>query len=249
MALQRPVLFALSAACATAAACRAPAPQPPPAPDRSNVALETVVVQQAELRAELARMRNDLAVLLARGTPALDVEPDGARAEAAPAATEPRGDAAAEQDASDEPIVADAPPERAPAADWIVVAQRLIEDEDCATAIRVLNVAAAVDPTSAEVRFHRGVARHLLQSYADALTDFEAAVALTARPDLALICRYNQACSLARLGRAEEAIDQLVACDKAGFRVLLQQMNVDPDLDSLRDLPRFRDFVLELRTR
>jgi hypothetical protein len=254
MALQPPVRLALSAACATAAACMTPPPPPPP--DMAHVSLETLMAQQAELQVELAQVRSDLAVLLARGSPATDITPARAAAGTGgeappPTATPPENavaiDAAAV--AGDLPDVAEPPPERSPASDWVAVAQRLIDDEDCATAIRVLNVAAEVDPISAEVRFHRGVARHLLQSYADALTDFEAAVALTGRTDLALICRYNQACSLARLGRAEEAIDQLLACDKAGFRNLLEQMNVDPDLDSLRDRGRFRDFVMELRTR
>lgn len=256
MTLQRPVLGVLTAACTVVAiGCHGPAAPiaaPTSAPMSTNgagsaaapIALDALLQQQAELRAELAQLRADIGVLLARGAPAT------ATSAPAPASAPPPDEApATAEPSSEDAVTLTPPPAREPAQEWVVVAQKLIEDEDCATAIRVLNVAADVDPTSADVRFHRGVARHLLQSYQDALTDFEAAVALTTRPDLALICRYNQACSLARLGRTEEAIDQLRACDDGGFRNLLEQMNVDPDLDSLRDVARFRDFVMELRTR
>ena len=53
------------------------------------------------------------------------------------------------------------------------------------------------------------------------------------------LARYNLACSLARAGRPDEAIDSL---SKAILLVYdyLAHMDVDPDLDSLRDLPEYR---------
>lgn len=53
------------------------------------------------------------------------------------------------------------------------------------------------------------------------------------------LARYNLACSLARAGRPEEAIDSLSKAILLGYDDLAH-MDVDPDLDSLRDLPEFR---------
>ena len=53
------------------------------------------------------------------------------------------------------------------------------------------------------------------------------------------LARYNLACSLARAGRPDEAIDSLSKAILLGYDDLAH-MGVDPDLDSLRDLPEFR---------
>ena len=53
------------------------------------------------------------------------------------------------------------------------------------------------------------------------------------------LARYNLACSLARAGRPDEAIDSLSKAILLGYDDLAH-MDVDPDLDSLRDLPVFR---------
>ncbi len=53
------------------------------------------------------------------------------------------------------------------------------------------------------------------------------------------LARYNLACSLARAGRPDEAIDSLSKAILLGYDDLAH-MDVDPDLDSLRDLPEFR---------
>jgi tetratricopeptide (TPR) repeat protein len=53
------------------------------------------------------------------------------------------------------------------------------------------------------------------------------------------LARYNLACSLARAGRPDEAIDSLSKAILLGYDDL-PHMDVDPDLDSLRDLPEFR---------
>ena len=57
-------------------------------------------------------------------------------------------------------------------------------------------------------------------------------------PDYCL-ARYNLACSLARAGRPDEAIDSLSKAILLGYDDLAH-VDVDPDLDSLRDLPEFR---------
>ena len=53
------------------------------------------------------------------------------------------------------------------------------------------------------------------------------------------LARYNLACSLARAGRPDEAIDSLSKAILLGYDDLAH-MDVDPDLDSLRDLPEYR---------
>jgi predicted Zn-dependent protease len=53
------------------------------------------------------------------------------------------------------------------------------------------------------------------------------------------LARYNLACSLARAGRADEAIDSLSRAILLGYDDLAH-METDPDLESLRDHPDFR---------
>jgi Flp pilus assembly protein TadD len=58
--------------------------------------------------------------------------------------------------------------------------------------------------------------------------------------------RYNLACSLALLGRAEAALDALEHAVDLGYRDV-EQMLADEDLASLRTTPRFRALVERLR--
>jgi tetratricopeptide (TPR) repeat protein len=53
------------------------------------------------------------------------------------------------------------------------------------------------------------------------------------------LARYNLACSLARAGRPAEAIDTLSKAILLGYDDLAH-LEVDPDLDSLRNHPEFR---------
>ena len=53
------------------------------------------------------------------------------------------------------------------------------------------------------------------------------------------LARYNLACSLALAGRPDEAIDSLSAAILLGYDDLAH-LEVDPDLDSLRERPDFR---------
>jgi predicted Zn-dependent protease len=56
------------------------------------------------------------------------------------------------------------------------------------------------------------------------------------------LARYNLACSLARAGRPDEAIDSLSRAILLGYDDLAH-MESDPDLESLRDHPDFRALV------
>ena len=56
------------------------------------------------------------------------------------------------------------------------------------------------------------------------------------------LARYNLACSLARAGRPDEAIDALSRAILLGYDDLAH-MESDPDLESLRDHPDFRALI------
>ena len=58
------------------------------------------------------------------------------------------------------------------------------------------------------------------------------------------LARYNLACSLARAGRAEEAIDSLSRAVLLGYDDL-DHMESDPDLESLRAHPDFQALLGE----
>jgi tetratricopeptide (TPR) repeat protein len=65
---------------------------------------------------------------------------------------------------------------------------------------------------------------------------------LVARLPNDFLARYNLACSLARAGRPDEAIDALSRAILLGYDDLAH-LEVDPDLDSLREHPDFKELL------
>jgi adenylate cyclase len=63
--------------------------------------------------------------------------------------------------------------------------------------------------------------------------------------------RYNLACTLLRqLGDADEALDVLGPFfDRLNSRTLMRHLEVDPDLDPIRDDPRFEEMVASAKQR
>ena len=67
---------------------------------------------------------------------------------------------------------------------------------------------------------------------------------LVARLPKDFLARYNLACSLALAGRAAEAVDSLTTAILLGYDDIAH-LEVDPDLDSLRERPDFRALLGE----
>jgi tetratricopeptide (TPR) repeat protein len=88
--------------------------------------------------------------------------------------------------------------------------------------------------------FQRGLARLTLGDLDGSITDFNRFLSLVPESTLA---PYNIACAHARAGRADEALCWLEKAVVAGFLDEIGNLDhiaVDPDLTSLRHLPRFR---------
>ena len=93
-----------------------------------------------------------------------------------------------------------------PAHQLIQQAEQLIDEQKYQTAIRILGLAIELDPALDEAYFYRGVASHLQGRYAEALEDFDKAIAVTERANVVYTCLYNKACGQALLGEKDAAI-------------------------------------------
>lgn len=125
----------------------------------------------------------------------------------------------------------------------IVQAVRCIRDKQYQAAVEELRRVLAESPFDFRAHYHLAFAYLLLKDYAKAIHHFE--IAKRIHPDDQLTL-YNLACAYALSGRKDEALRELDAAVSAGFDDV-EHIENDPDLDSLREDPRYRDIVRKLR--
>ncbi len=110
---------------------------------------------------------------------------------------------------------------------------------DHVIAVEHLAVAVALRPEDHILRFDYGYALFSAGEYADGLPQFRHVIE---RDPGNLDARYNVACGLARLGRADEALHALQEAVNAGFHDA-DFARKDPDLESVRSDPRFEGIL------
>ena len=92
--------------------------------------------------------------------------------------------------------------------------------------------------------YHRGGELHQEGRYEEAMAEFEKSFAIGYKPGASA---YNVACGAARLGRTDDAFAWLDKAAANGFRDMLNYLDRDEDLESLRDDPRLPEVRRRLR--
>jgi tetratricopeptide (TPR) repeat protein len=100
-----------------------------------------------------------------------------------------------------------------------------------------------LNPYTVAVRVHLGNSYLERAEYEKALEQYKKALEIEPKNSIAL---YNVACAYSRMKKIEEALDALDRCVDAGYRDV-GWMEKDPDLDNLRDEPRYKTIVQRLR--
>jgi hypothetical protein len=118
-------------------------------------------------------------------------------------------------------------------------ARALLQKGANAEVIALLEPRLAEHPNDGQAWFFYGHALHSLGRYEEAFAAHARAAGLPKAPPVA---SYNAACALARLGRVDEAFAWLAKARAAGF-VNWNAAATDADLTTLRDDPRFEDFL------
>jgi tetratricopeptide (TPR) repeat protein len=117
-------------------------------------------------------------------------------------------------------------------------AAKLLSASDWPGALVAYRALVASEPTNPRAAFGLGVALHETGTFADAVESFTKAEQLGFQP--VSQARFRKARSHARAGDAEKALTALEQIAQAGFaNTAVLAM---PDLNSLRELPRFRAF-------
>ncbi|GEM_PF-2267443 len=111
--------------------------------------------------------------------------------------------------------------------------------EDHAAAVPDLAAAVALRPEDHIVRFDYGFALFSAGRYEEGLAEFRRVLE---RDPGNLDARYNIACGLSRLGRADEALSALQEAVNGGFHDA-DFARKDPDLESIRSDPRFEGIL------
>ncbi len=127
----------------------------------------------------------------------------------------------------------------------IVQGVRSIQEKQYQAAVEELKKVLAESPFDFRANYHIAFAYLLLKEYDKAIHHFE--IAKRIQPDDQLTL-YNLACAYALSGKKEEALRELRAAVEAGFDDV-EHIESDPDLESLRGDPRYKDLVRTLRKR
>ncbi|MEP6569723.1 MAG: tetratricopeptide repeat protein [Acidobacteriota bacterium] len=123
----------------------------------------------------------------------------------------------------------------------MVAANELLKAQHWAEAAKAYEEIVKDEPKNARAWYQLGVARFSLEQFELAIDAYQKNIAITNNPNV----MYNLACTYARLRNKEQALDWL---DKAvnNKTPLFVKMAADSDLASLRDEPRFKEFVVTL---
>jgi tetratricopeptide (TPR) repeat protein len=116
------------------------------------------------------------------------------------------------------------------------------ERGDWVAAVQAFEKAVKLDPESAAAWFGLTYSLHMAGDYDAAIGAHTKAATFE---EIEGISMYNLACAYALTGHTEEAIEALVASWKAGFEVL-EPMQHDSDLDSLRDNRQFKRLMRDI---
>jgi tetratricopeptide (TPR) repeat protein len=116
----------------------------------------------------------------------------------------------------------------------------LLKAEKWAEAAEAYEAVVKSEPDNAAAWYNLASARYRLGEFAPAAAAFEKNVALTKNPN----AMFNLACAYARMGEKDKAVEWLrEAFAPANKAFFILDLN-DPDLDSLRDDPRFKEISL-----
>ena len=128
---------------------------------------------------------------------------------------------------------------------------KVIESAEGAERFEALKVAAQIASKKGDLYRDLGMAYHMQGDYKNSLQAWKQQAALKFEPGLAT---YNIGCALARLGKADAAIDSLMQAADMGFSY--PEASEDSDHDSLKKHPLYNkviealsvrsDFILEL---
>jgi hypothetical protein len=122
-------------------------------------------------------------------------------------------------------------------------AEAAAKAKDWPKAINLYKQVTQNDPSDGASWYALGSAALMAGDAKLAVTGFEQSVKLNNQPFFSL---YNLACAQARLGRSEEALNTLEKLAQAGGP-FAGQMEKDPDLDSVRAMPRFKEIAEQMK--
>jgi tetratricopeptide (TPR) repeat protein len=126
----------------------------------------------------------------------------------------------------------------------IVQGFEYIRENDYQKAVEEFRKLLEEFPFDFRANYHIAFAYLLLKNYPKSIHYFEIARRINPKDQFTL---YNLACAYALSGKKDQALDVLEAAMEAGFDDV-KHINEDPDLESLRDDPRYRQLLERMGT-